>query len=77
FLTTAIFEGWSGDYSGNSPTATVLMNGPKTVKAVWRTDSSQLFMLGASIPILAAVFYVIARRRAKAGSDRSKNSRKL
>jgi hypothetical protein len=33
-----IFTGWSGDYSGDTPTASVIMNSPKTVTANWRTD---------------------------------------
>ncbi|MDD5338506.1 MAG: caspase family protein [Dehalococcoidales bacterium] len=41
FLETAYakfyFEGWSGDYTGTLSTGSILMDGPKTVTAVWRT----------------------------------------
>ena len=32
------FTGWSGDYSGDTASATVYMNEPKTVAAEWRTE---------------------------------------
>ncbi len=40
-----IFERWSGDFNASSPSATVLMNAPRTVTAVWRTDYTQLFTI--------------------------------
>ena len=36
--TKHIFTGWSGDYSGNTPTVSVIMDSPKTVRANWRTE---------------------------------------
>ena len=32
------FNNWSGDYSGSSPSASLSMNGPKTVTAQWRHE---------------------------------------
>jgi len=36
--TRHIFTGWSGDYSGDIATASVIMDSPKTVTANWRTE---------------------------------------
>jgi len=36
--TKHIFTGWSGDYSGDSPSSSLSMNGPKTVTAQWRHE---------------------------------------
>jgi hypothetical protein len=36
--TTHFFTGWSGDYSGDTASASVIMNMPKTVTADWRTE---------------------------------------
>jgi hypothetical protein len=33
-----IFTGWSGDFTGEAGTASVIMNSPKTITANWRTD---------------------------------------
>lgn len=33
-----IFSSWTGDYSGTSPSGNLVMNGPKTVVAGWRTQ---------------------------------------
>jgi len=33
-----IFTGWSGDYKGDTPTASVNMSSPKTVMANWRNE---------------------------------------
>jgi hypothetical protein len=30
-----VFSSWTGDVSTTSPASTIVMNGPKTVKAVW------------------------------------------
>jgi hypothetical protein len=32
------FTGWSGDYTGNSPSASLTMTGPKVVNAGWRDE---------------------------------------
>lgn len=36
--TRHIFTGWSGDYSGDIATASVIMDSPKAITANWRTD---------------------------------------
>jgi hypothetical protein len=59
-----VFEGWTGDVTSDSPTATVAMNGPKTVKPEWRTDDSQAYMiLGGIVAALAIILAVFLLRR--------------
>jgi hypothetical protein len=36
--TRHIFTGWSGDFTGEAETASVIMDSPKTITANWRTD---------------------------------------
>lgn len=38
-----VFERWSGDSVSTSPTATITMDSPRTVTAVWKTDSTILY----------------------------------
>jgi len=38
-----VFERWIGDSVSTSPTATITMDSPRTVTAVWRTDSAILY----------------------------------
>jgi hypothetical protein len=59
-----VFEGWTGDVTTDSPTATVTMNGPKTVKPEWRTDDSQAYMiLGGIVAAFAVILAVFLLRR--------------
>ncbi|MEM2989495.1 MAG: zinc ribbon domain-containing protein [Candidatus Bathyarchaeia archaeon] len=51
FGVSQVFVRWSGDISSESPTAQVLMDGPKTAAAVWRTDSTILY---ATVALIAA-----------------------
>ena len=37
-LTRYVFVNWSGDYSGTSPSGSIVMNSGKTVTANWRTE---------------------------------------
>jgi hypothetical protein len=64
-----LFNGWQGDIQSNSQSTSVLMDGPKTAIATWRTDSSVLnltialgiiavFLIGAGM-----LAYVAVRRR--------------
>jgi len=66
-----VFEKWTGDTQSSSATATITMDSPHTVRAIWRTDSTILyatialgilaaFALGIGLAMLA-----ISRSRAK------------
>lgn len=61
-----VFERWSGNSTAGSPKSTIVMNGPKTVVAVWRTDNTILIftVLGVSSALVAgAGFSVYSRKR--------------
>jgi len=45
FLDPHVLDHWEGDSSGNNPQVTVLMDGPKSVNAVYRSDYSKLMLL--------------------------------
>jgi hypothetical protein len=60
------FTGWSGDYSGDTASASVIMDEPKTVTADWRTDYIQLYMVIIGIVVILGVFgfwFIKIRRR--------------
>jgi len=63
-----VFTGWSGDLSDTTATASVTMDGPKTVTAGWRTDYMQLYMItggGAAIVGALVVMLVMKGKRKK------------
>lgn len=64
-----VFQGWSGDSNAASPSATISMDGPKTVTATWTTDNTQPYMvlagIAAVIVIVAALAIFIFMRRKK------------
>lgn len=64
-----IFEAWSGDSTASSAHATVKMDGPKTVRARWITDYSQLYLIlggiTAAIVVVAALIFIRARGKAE------------
>lgn len=59
-----VFTTWSGDLADDSPTATVLMDSPKTVVAQWRNDYVYLYVLiGALMVVAAGAGLVVSRAR--------------
>jgi len=52
------FDGWAGDSTATSPSATIIMDRPKTVAAVWRKDYTQLYVLATFLAVM--VLFVIA-----------------
>jgi Cft2 family RNA processing exonuclease len=63
FLDPHVLDHWGGAYSGTSTTGTVLMNGPKEVSAVYRTDYSRILSLLALLTTVGLVF--VGVRKAK------------
>ncbi len=61
FIIQRIFTGWSGDLASSSTTATILMDGPKTVVASWRDEYTQLYILLAVIAVIVLVIAVKKR----------------
>jgi List-Bact-rpt repeat protein len=55
FGVSIVFNGWQGSTQSSSQSTTVLMNGPMSVTATWRTDYTVLYAtIGAIIAIAAA-----------------------
>ncbi len=40
-----VFSGWSGDYSGDTASVSVILNEPMTITANWSTDMLQLYII--------------------------------
>ena len=61
-----VCTGWSGGIDVTSPTATVPMDGPKTVTANWRTDYTRLYILiVVCVAALTAIIILLVRRKKK------------
>jgi hypothetical protein len=65
-----VFNGWSGDYTGDTASASVIMDQPRTVTANWRTDYLQLYILIGGIVIILVggglSFWLLKIRKRKA-----------
>jgi len=67
-LIRQVCTGWRGDSNATTPTATVLMDGPKTVIANWRAEYLYLYVLIGGVPVLAwavSASIILTRRRGK------------
>ena len=61
-----LFTGWNGDSTADTPVASIVMDGPKTVIANWRTDYSRLcIVIGIVVVLIGVISVVVARRRKK------------
>jgi len=59
-----VFDHWSGDSSASTPTATIKMDGPKAVTAIWKADYTQAYItLGAVLVVLAILAVAVVMRR--------------
>jgi len=63
-----VFNGWQGGVQSSSQSTQVLMNGPKTVNATWRTDSTLLYatiaaVLLALLLVAGAGLYAMSHRK--------------
>ena len=65
-----VFKSWTGDSSATTPQATVLMNSPKTVTALWTKDDTQFYTLvgavAAIVIALIVILILVLRRKPKA-----------
>ncbi|MHC3129498.1 MAG: DNRLRE domain-containing protein [Candidatus Bathyarchaeota archaeon] len=59
-----VFTRWSGDSISTSQSATILMNGPKTLTANWREEYTQLFII--LIVAALAIISIVAVRKLRA-----------
>jgi len=64
YLIQQVFVQWQGDYTGTTAQGSLVMNGPKTVNAVWMTSYMNLYIASAAvIAILIIVLAAALRRR--------------
>jgi len=59
FLFQQVLIGWTGDISTTSPQGKIVVDGPKTVTAQWRTDHTQLYVtVAASVGVIIGLVVV-------------------
>ncbi len=65
FLVRRVFDGWSGDCSSDQRESVVVMDAPKTVEALWRTDCTQLYAVMAAIGAAGILYggYLLWKKR--------------
>ncbi|MEO0252441.1 MAG: hypothetical protein ABIM44_09450, partial [candidate division WOR-3 bacterium] len=66
FLIQQVFTQWSGDSTATTPTASIVMDGPKTVIAKWKTDYTSLVIIvifSVSATLLSFCFRSIRKRK--------------
>jgi hypothetical protein len=63
-----VFNGWSGDYTGDAASSSVIINSPMTVTASWKTDYLQLYILIIVIVVILGglAFWLLRIRKRKA-----------
>lgn len=66
--TTHVFDGWTGDSSSTNPSGSVVMDGPKTITATWKTEKSYDYALlfaviGICMVGILATYLVVSGRR--------------
>jgi hypothetical protein len=65
--TTYSFVGWSGDIDSTSPTAKIIVNGPKSVIAEWREDSTPGIINGVILVGVGVAGFFIFNKTRKSG----------
>jgi hypothetical protein len=65
YIFVLIFDSWSVDVQSDNPDVTVTMDGPKTLQANWRVDYARTAILVSIVALVAVVFFVSQRRRAR------------
>lgn len=69
FLIQHVFTNWSGNSDASTASASVTMNSPKTVVAVWKTDYIQLVILVGIVVAAAGGSSLALSRRRKGGKS--------
>jgi predicted double-glycine peptidase len=67
-----VFDSWRGDSTESTPSASVLMDAPKSVEAAWRADYTMLYaaLAGAAIALIAIVAVLMLIYRSRRKGDR-------
>jgi hypothetical protein len=66
FIIRQIFDGWSGDFTATESSATLTMNAPKVITAIWHTAYVQLYILIVVILVVAGIVtttIILVRRK--------------
>lgn len=72
FFDSHILDHWEGNYVGNNPTGTIHMDGPKEVRAVYRTDYSRIITFALGVTAVFASVTVSAVKMAKRPKEKTK-----
>jgi hypothetical protein len=72
YVIQQVFVQWQGDYTGTSPQASITMNGPKTVTAVWTTSYTNAYVIGVAVIVIMIIAAVLAARRRRGRKETSK-----
>ncbi|MFQ5950979.1 MAG: nitrous oxide reductase family maturation protein NosD, partial [Candidatus Geothermarchaeales archaeon] len=68
FLVQDVFVSWDGDVVSEDPSVDVIMDSPKTVRAIWRMDFSQLVLvMGALLGGIVVALVAVLRRQPSVG----------
>jgi len=65
-----VFDHWVGDSTATTPEATITMDAPKRVEAVWRTDTTPVYLAAVAVICTLGVIVVVGAmvmRRRSAG----------
>ena len=54
-----VFDHWSGDSTVTTSSASVVMDGPKTVTAEWRTDNTMAYLVMGAVAVILIVTFVL------------------
>lgn len=60
-----VFDRWSGDSSATTNNASLVMNGPKMVTAIWRVDNTMPYMVFGAIGALVIIALLVYMRGRK------------
>jgi hypothetical protein len=71
----ASFDHWTGDSTATTPEANIVMNSPKSVEAVWKTNNTSVYLLLAIIGTLGIIVVVSAMVIAFRSNRRLKQKR--
>lgn len=66
FWVKRVFTGWTGDYVGREPTATITVNKPMRIIATWTVDYTPLTILIIAVAAVALASVITAMKRRRA-----------
>ena len=69
-LIQQVFVQWQGDYTGTSAQASITMNGPKTVNAVWTTSYTNLYIVGGVVAAVVVIAAALGMSRRSKGATK-------